>query len=163
MTVVTLLVTPEQSERLTLASTEGKIQLALRNPLDKTAPATPGINPAGCSAPPGAEPAVSGRGARRPVASRRRRCPAAPEPTVEMIRGDKRATEISRATGRNSSMNAQHSVWRLLRLIDDSVRHHRHQFSRPAAASARSISAGQRHRSANAAGRTTGRAGRRRR
>ena len=46
VTVVTLLVTPEQAERLTLASTEGKIQLALRNPLDQGAPATPGIKPA---------------------------------------------------------------------------------------------------------------------
>ena len=32
--VVTLLVTPEQSERLALASVDGKIQLALRNPMD---------------------------------------------------------------------------------------------------------------------------------
>ncbi len=32
--VITLLVTPEDAEKLTLASTEGKIQLALRNPLD---------------------------------------------------------------------------------------------------------------------------------
>jgi pilus assembly protein CpaB len=32
--VVTLLVTPEQSEALALASTEGRIQLALRNPID---------------------------------------------------------------------------------------------------------------------------------
>ena len=46
VTVVTLLVTPEQSERLALASTEGKIQLALRNPLDQGAPATPGIKTA---------------------------------------------------------------------------------------------------------------------
>src|SRR5918993_1487721 len=46
VSVVTLLVDPMQAERLTLASTEGKIQLALRNPLDKTAPATPGIRPA---------------------------------------------------------------------------------------------------------------------
>src|SRR6478735_6820311 len=37
VSVVTLLVDPEQAERLTLASTEGKIQLALRNPMDKTA------------------------------------------------------------------------------------------------------------------------------
>ena len=47
VTVVTLLVTPEQSERLALASTEGKIQLALRNPLDQGAPETPGIKTAG--------------------------------------------------------------------------------------------------------------------
>src|SRR2546423_1580798 len=44
--VVTLIVDPQQAERLTLAGTEGKIQLALRNPLDKTAPQTPGIRPA---------------------------------------------------------------------------------------------------------------------
>src|SRR5687767_1660306 len=47
VTVVTLLVYPEQSERLALASTEGKIQLALRNPLDTSAPETPGIKQAG--------------------------------------------------------------------------------------------------------------------
>src|SRR6185503_7164046 len=46
VTVVTLLVNPEEAEKVTLASTEGKIQLALRNPLDKTAPVTSGIKPA---------------------------------------------------------------------------------------------------------------------
>src|SRR3989442_857483 len=40
VTVVTLLVYPEQAERLALASNEGKIQLALRNPLDVSAPET---------------------------------------------------------------------------------------------------------------------------
>src|SRR5919106_4471784 len=45
VSVVTLLVDPLEAERLTLASTEGKIQLALRNPLDQTAPTTPGIKP----------------------------------------------------------------------------------------------------------------------
>ena len=42
VTVVTLIVTPDQAERLTLASTEGKIQLALRNPLDLESPETAG-------------------------------------------------------------------------------------------------------------------------
>ena len=46
VSVVTLLVDPDQAERLTLASTEGKIQLALRNPLDQGAPTTPGVRPA---------------------------------------------------------------------------------------------------------------------
>ena len=46
VTVVTLLVYPDQAERLALASTEGKIQLALRNPLDQSAPETPGVKPA---------------------------------------------------------------------------------------------------------------------
>ena len=41
VSVVTLLVDPEQAERLTLAASEGKIQLALRNPLDRETPATP--------------------------------------------------------------------------------------------------------------------------
>src|SRR3982751_2917451 len=45
VSVVTLLVDPEQAERLTLASTEGKIQLALRNPLDKTARKPRGVKP----------------------------------------------------------------------------------------------------------------------
>src|SRR3954467_2289297 len=44
--VVTLLVNPDEAERLTLAATEGKIQLALRNPLDRDNPSTRGIRPA---------------------------------------------------------------------------------------------------------------------
>jgi pilus assembly protein CpaB len=42
VTVVTLLVTPEQAETLTLAATEGQIQLALRNTLDPGEPRTSG-------------------------------------------------------------------------------------------------------------------------
>jgi len=41
--VVTLLVTPEQSEKLALASAKGRIQLALRNPLDFDSTDTPGV------------------------------------------------------------------------------------------------------------------------
>jgi pilus assembly protein CpaB len=40
--VVTLLVTPEQAETLTLASSEGRIQLVLRNAGDQTVAKTPG-------------------------------------------------------------------------------------------------------------------------
>ncbi len=39
--VVTLLVTPEDSQKLALASTEGRMQLTLRNPLDKQTPNPP--------------------------------------------------------------------------------------------------------------------------
>ena len=46
VTVVTLLVDPDEAERLTLASNEGKIQLALRNPLDRARPVTHGVRPA---------------------------------------------------------------------------------------------------------------------
>lgn len=42
VTVVTLLVTPDEAEALTLASTEGRIQLALRNTLDSEDVATRG-------------------------------------------------------------------------------------------------------------------------
>ena len=93
--VVTLLVTPEESERLTLGATEGKIQLALRNPLDKTEPVTPGIRPAALLGTAPAGPAKRGVSSRpRPVAMVA--AAPAPEPTVEIIRGDKRADEVVR-------------------------------------------------------------------
>jgi pilus assembly protein CpaB len=96
VTVVTLLVNPLEAERLTLASTEGKIQLALRNPLDQDTPATTGIKPAALlgSVIPVREPAT--RSARASV-------PPPPPPTngpdlpsVEIIRGDKRTREVVR-------------------------------------------------------------------
>jgi pilus assembly protein CpaB len=90
--VVTLLVSPAESERLTLASTEGKIQLALRNPLDKDAPQTPGIKPAALL---GAAPASRPTGIRRAAPAQRAAAPE-PPPTVEIIRGDKRAQEVVR-------------------------------------------------------------------
>ena len=100
VTVVTLLVNPEQSERLALASTEGKIQLALRNPMDQTAPETPGVKTAAlvgvakAAAPPKSMASVrrSTHAASGPVTQ----TVAAPEPlpTVEVIRGDKRAQEV---------------------------------------------------------------------
>jgi pilus assembly protein CpaB len=95
VTVVTLLVSPGESERLALASTEGKIQLALRNPLDRDSPTTLGIKPAGLLgfAPPARpEPQVT----RTARASAKAPAPPQPKPvgpdlpTVEIIRGDKR-------------------------------------------------------------------------
>ena len=96
---MTLLVYPDQAERLALASTEGKIQLALRNPLDQGAPPTPGIKTAGLL---GAAPAgkvTQSASMARPRAAQpvTQTVPNAPAlPTVEMIRGDKRATEVIR-------------------------------------------------------------------
>lgn len=95
VSVVTLLVNPDEAERLTLASSEGKIQLALRNPLDIAITATRGVRQ---SALLGMEPAV------RRVASFRPRAAAAPAvvvavaepPSVEVIRGDKRVREAVR-------------------------------------------------------------------
>jgi pilus assembly protein CpaB len=89
VTVVTLLVSPEQSERLALASNEGKIQLALRNPLDVDSPATAGVKPG----------ILMGTVQQRQAAPVVRRSAPAntsipafipPAPTVEIIRGDKR-------------------------------------------------------------------------
>ncbi len=88
VSVVTLLVSPDEAERLTLASTEGKIQLALRNPTDKTAPATAGIRPLGL---------MAGRFVRQTARVGTGPAPvpvAAPPTTVEIIRGDKRAHEV---------------------------------------------------------------------
>src|SRR5258708_24997156 len=98
VSVVTLLVDPEEAERLTLASTEGKIQLALRNPLDKTMPMTHGIRPAallGFGAPTQHALARTRPGAVSPIT------PIAvviepPTPTVEILRGEKRAQEVVR-------------------------------------------------------------------
>jgi pilus assembly protein CpaB len=92
VTVVTLLVTPEEAERLTLASTEGKIQLALRNPLDLESPETPGIRP-GMLLGLRERPQTAAPLARRATPSASPKSAPAipqPEPTVEIIRGDKR-------------------------------------------------------------------------
>jgi len=44
---VTLQVTPEQAEKLALASTEGKLQLVMRNQIDQGDEQTPGVNKRG--------------------------------------------------------------------------------------------------------------------
>ncbi|HKY21893.1 MAG TPA: Flp pilus assembly protein CpaB [Vicinamibacterales bacterium] len=94
VTVVTLLVTPEQAERLSLVSTEGKIQLALRNPLDLESPETSGARPGlvlGGVAPPQRPVYTGPRRASAPSQPSQTLAPAAPAPTVEIIRGDKRS------------------------------------------------------------------------
>lgn len=98
VSVVTLLVNPDESERLTLASGEGKIQLALRNPLDKETPATKGIRAAGLIGTPAPAPAARQMASRRVTPTPAVEAVPAPvvaEPTtVEVIRGDKRAREV---------------------------------------------------------------------
>ena len=98
VSVVTMLVAPEEAERLTLASSEGKIQLALRNPLDKTTPNTAGIRPAallGFGAP-AKNAAQRTRVAANPVKAAAAPAPMVEGTSVEIIRGDKRAHEIVR-------------------------------------------------------------------
>jgi pilus assembly protein CpaB len=100
VSVVTLLVNPTEAERLTLASTEGKIQLALRNPLDREAPATTGIKPAALlgSVPPVRQPAraTATRAAAATPPPAPAPAPGPDLPSVEIIRGDKRAREVVR-------------------------------------------------------------------
>jgi pilus assembly protein CpaB len=94
VSVVTLLVNPDEAERLTLAASEGKIQLALRNPLDRSAPATRGVRPAVLL---GSEPATRVVPSPRAAATVARALPVeVPQATVEIIRGDKRAHEVVR-------------------------------------------------------------------
>jgi len=100
-TVVTLLVTPDDGERIALAASEGQIMLTLRNPLDTAPTATTGVRTAG----------LLGTDAETPVAPRRTARASAPakpaqaEPaaipvtrhyTVEAIRGAKRTEETVR-------------------------------------------------------------------
>lgn len=85
--VITLLVTPEEAQRLTLASSEGRIQLALRNPLDGDREGPKAVKSAALYHMEPPEVAVATH-PRSPVHS-----PVmvqAPLYSVEMIRGDKR-------------------------------------------------------------------------
>lgn len=94
-TVVTLLATPEDSERIALAQNEGRINLVLRNPLDTDPVTTQGAKLAslvGPPAPPPVEKQVKGR--RVMVATTPPPPPPPPKPyTVEAIRGAKRTEE----------------------------------------------------------------------
>ena len=92
--VVTLLLTPDDAEKLTLASEEGRIMLTLRNPLDTEPTVTDGAKFSGLLGKPSAPPVrqvVQGRTVVRSAA------PSAPPPpkiyTVETIRAAKRTEE----------------------------------------------------------------------
>ncbi len=97
--VVTLLLTPEDAERTVLASSEGQVMLALRNPLDAASTGTTGTRtgslfgePAHVAAPAApARPKAVVVAAPPPVAPP----PPAPPPpyVVEAIRAAKRSTE----------------------------------------------------------------------
>ena len=95
-TVVTLLSTPEDAERVSLAAMGGRLLLALRNPLDIAPTSTPGIRLASLMGPPAQPPVEKSFKGRRMVVA----APVAPPPPpppppymVETIRGAKRTTE----------------------------------------------------------------------
>ena len=98
-TVVTLLVTPTDAERISLAANEGQIMLTLRNPLDVAPTTTTGVRMANLLAAPGAPVEIKKVEGRRVVKAPRPApvaAPAAPAPkiyTVEAIRGAKRSEE----------------------------------------------------------------------
>lgn len=95
-TVVTLLATPEDAERVSLASTDGKLLLVLRNPLDIAPTSTPGVRLSSLMGPPAQPPVERAyKGRRMVVAAPPPPPPPAPPPayTVETIRGAKRTTE----------------------------------------------------------------------
>ena len=105
---VTLLVTPEQAEKLALAASEGKLQLVMRNSIDQGDEKTPGINKRGLlggdRAVPAPEPGSlkSERPEPKPAPRRTRvqgiasstpltaPVPQAPRASVEMIEGGKK-------------------------------------------------------------------------
>ncbi|HOG30091.1 MAG TPA: Flp pilus assembly protein CpaB [Vicinamibacterales bacterium] len=95
-TVVTLLTTPEDAERVTLASGEGQILLVLRNPLDIAPTTTAGVRLASLVGPPSPPPVEASFAGRRMVVAAPPAPPPPPPPppyTVEAIRGAKRTTE----------------------------------------------------------------------
>lgn len=85
--VVTLLVSPDDAAKLTMASTEGKIQLALRNTIDTKAANPPPVLQAVLFSPTGAPAPVT------PHAPRVVRAGPPPPYVVEVIVGDKKETK----------------------------------------------------------------------
>src|SRR5580698_1192986 len=103
--VITLLVSPDDAQRLTLASSEGHIQLALRNPLDTKQDEVPASNSRGLyrglPIPPTVQPAVH-----HPLAKAVK--PVVPPPStgvsVEVYQGDKKP-EIVKCSEENCGSN----------------------------------------------------------
>jgi len=97
--VVTLLVTPTDAERISLAASVGRITLTLRNPLDTAATETKGTQVAallGAAEPPPAAPAPVRPAVTRVARAAPEPAPAPPPPpyTVETIRAAKRTAEV---------------------------------------------------------------------
>jgi pilus assembly protein CpaB len=103
--VITLLVSPDDAQRLTLASSEGHIQLALRNPLDTRQDEVPSSNSRGLYrglATPAPTKPVAHRTVTKAVA------PSLPPPStgvsIEVYQGDKKP-EIVKCSEENCGTN----------------------------------------------------------
>jgi pilus assembly protein CpaB len=89
--VVTLLVSPEDADKLTLAATQARIQLALRNTIDTKIVNPPAVLQAQLMSPTGA--VMPTRPRRGPVRPRKVLPPTPPPYVVEVINGTKRETK----------------------------------------------------------------------
>ena len=97
--VVTLLLTPEDAEKITLSQSTGSITLVLRNPLDVEPTKTQGIRLASLMGTPGAPPVLKADSTGRPrVVARPRPAAVVEAPpriySVETIRAAKRSDEV---------------------------------------------------------------------
>ncbi|MGA8502773.1 MAG: Flp pilus assembly protein CpaB [Candidatus Sulfotelmatobacter sp.] len=92
--VITLLASPEDAERLTLASAEGKIQLVLRNPLDTHQDPVEAANAKGLymgGTPVAARPRIT----IRPVKQKTEPPPTSPSVlSIEVYQGDKKLPDV---------------------------------------------------------------------
>jgi pilus assembly protein CpaB len=91
--VITLLVSPDDAERLTLASDQGHIQLSLRNPLDTRQDEVAAANAKGLYK--GGTPAAPPRAPVHPVRQQKKTQQPPPSPSVlsiEIYKGDKKTT-----------------------------------------------------------------------
>jgi pilus assembly protein CpaB len=84
--VVNLLVTPDQAEVLSLASTKTRVQLVLRNPLDTKKVKTDGTSVAALFGKPAAAP--------RPAVVKARPKPAVQTASVEVYTGVKKSEQV---------------------------------------------------------------------
>jgi pilus assembly protein CpaB len=92
VTVVTLFVTPEDTEKLTTASSQGQFQLALRHPLDLEEAKTRGMQMSQLIRGTGPAPAPVVRAARRVPQVIAAPPPVAPATNIEVIKGEQRST-----------------------------------------------------------------------
>ena len=104
--VITLLVSPDDAQRLTLASSEGHIQLALRNPLDTKQDEVPASNSRGLYR--GAADASDRATRSCTTRSRKPSSPLVPPPStgvsVEVYQGDKKP-EVVKCSEENCGSN----------------------------------------------------------
>jgi pilus assembly protein CpaB len=89
VTVVTLLVTPEQSEKLALAENQGTLQFALRNGGDSATPDTPAVDMAELTGIPNKPVVLPQPEKARPKPAAAAKPPAPPEYTVETVANGK--------------------------------------------------------------------------